>query len=286
MNNYENDIEKVLEKAWKTSYDPVSEEQVEVSWKSLEKHIANKPRRIFYRASLAAAILMLLFSTYYFFEIYNPVITVNNYAMLDKEINLPDGSLVLLKKGSQLKYKESFDKSRGVELQGEAFFNVVKDSLKEFQVKTNHTITHVLGTSFLVNEKEGMGETEVSLYSGKVLVNVNGIENKPWSIIPGESFIYNKEGEAYVTRFNTLLSFKNGNLFTDLNEIKLERLFDFLSERFAYEFARNEFTKDKMVTLRINKSDSLTEILKLLSIINHTKYEIDHTNRKVNVFKD
>lgn len=286
MNNYENDIERILEKAWQTTYSPVSEKQVSDSWLTLEKHINYRPRRRIYRASLAAAILMLLFSTYYFFEIYNPLITVKNYAMIDKEVNLPDGSLVLLKKGSELRYKESFKENRGVELEGEAFFNIVKDSLKEFKVKTNHTVTRVLGTSFLVNEKNGLGETEVSLYSGKVLVNVNGILNKTWSIIPGESFIYNKEGEAYVTHFNTLLSFKNGNQFTDLNAIKLESLFDFLSDRFDYEFAKNEFTKDKLVTLRINKSDSLTEILKLLSIINHTKYEIDHATRQVNVFKD
>ena len=46
------------------------------------------------------------------------------------------------------------------------------------------------------------------------------------------------------------------------------------------------FLHIKQYSFLINKSDSLTEILKLLSIINHTKYEIDHTNRKVNVFKD
>ncbi|MEH6407335.1 MAG: FecR family protein [Leeuwenhoekiella sp.] len=286
MDNYENDIDHILEKAWRSSYDSITEEQVNKSWTNLEKHIDRRTSRIFYRLSLAAAILMLLFSTYYFFEIYNPIITVNNYAMIDKEVNLPDGSLVLLKNGSEIRYNESFSESRGVELEGEAFFNVVKDSLKEFQVKTNHTITRVLGTSFLVNEKAGLGETEVSLYSGKVIVNVNGVTNKAWSIIPGESFIYNKEGEAFVTRFNTVLSFESGNLFTDINEIKLENLFDFLSERFDYKFAKNEFTKDKLVTLRINKSDSLTEILKLLSIINHTKYEIDQTTREVNVFKD
>lgn len=286
VNNYENDIEKILERAWITSSPPVSEEVINTSWGKLKAQIDRRPMSIFHRASAAAAILLLLFSVYYFFEIYNPTITVNNYAMMDKEINLPDGSLVLLKMGSELRYKESFEKNRGAELDGEAFFNVAKDSLKEFQVKTSHTTTHVLGTSFLVNEKANLGETAVSLYEGKVVVNVKGVTNKSWSIIPGESFIYNKQGEVYVTKFDTGLSFKAGNLFIDLNEVKLETLFGFLERRFNYRFTKNKFTQGKLVTLRINKTDSLAEILKLLSIINHTNYEIDQTTRNVSVFTE
>ncbi|WP_416440738.1 FecR family protein [Leeuwenhoekiella sp. A16] len=286
MKNYEYHIVEKLKKSWDAPYPAISGEQVELSWKSVEKQIKKRPIKLLYNYSLAAAIAMLLFATYYFAEVYNPIIVVNNYAMMDKEVNLPDGSLVLLKKGSEIRYKENFDEARGVELEGEAFFNVVQDSLKEFRVKTSHTLTRAIGTSFLVNEKLNMQETEVSLYSGKILVHINGITNKKWSIKPGESFVYNQAGEAYITKFNTLLSFESGNLFIDLNAKKLENLFDFLSERFDYEFTKNDFTKDKLVTLRINKSDSLTDILKILSIINHTNYEINHKTRQVNVFKN
>ncbi len=285
MKNKENDIEYVLEKAWKAPYQHMSKDIIDESWDDFERNtLHHRPRRILYGVSLAAAILILLFSTYYFAEIYNPTILVNNYGMTDKEVNLPDGSLVLLKVGSELRYKENFDKERGVELEGEAFFNIVKDSLKEFSVKTKYTNTRVLGTSFLVNEKKDRNKTEVFLYSGSVSVDIKGIKNKSWAIIPGESFVYTSEGQTFISKFSTGLSFEAGNEFIDLNEIELEKLFKFLQNRFDYKFIKSTYTQNKLVTLRINKTDSLTEILKLLSIINNSNYEIDEPTKEVKVF--
>jgi hypothetical protein len=284
LEKYEYDIEKKMEQAWSSYYETVSGDVVEKSWKSLESRIKNKPNKLYKRISLAAAIFVLLFSTYYFIEIYNPTITIQNYGQVEKEVRLPDGSLVLLKHDSEIRYKESFENKRGVKLNGQAFFNIVKDSSKEFKVETATTTTRVLGTSFLVTEDKISRDTEVSLYSGRVLMSVKDNQGTSWAIIPGESFVYEK-GHVLIKKFETNLSFETGNKFSDLNNIPLEKLFDFLHDRFHYRFITNEYTINKRVTLRINKSDSLPQILNLLSIINHMNYEINKADKEVHVFQ-
>src|SRR5690606_30497371 len=68
------------------------------------------------------------------------------------KLALPDGSTVLLNSSSSLKFPESFsDDKRVVELEGEGYFNVVKDTSRPFIVKTAVRDITVLGTQFDVS---------------------------------------------------------------------------------------------------------------------------------------
>lgn len=72
-----------------------------------------------------------------------------------KEIVLPDGSSVTLNAGSVLKYHKNFgERSRDLKLKGEAYFDVVKDSIKPFTVEVSEIIVKVLGTSFNVDASD------------------------------------------------------------------------------------------------------------------------------------
>jgi len=282
VKNYES-IEDQFKEAWNSSYPIISNKEIGRSWKKFPVKIKLKEKRDYAKAGLAAvALMVLLLTSYFFLEIYNPIITVVNFSQIDKEVRLPDGSLVLLKKDSEIRYNENFRNSRGVELKGEAFFKVVKDSLKVFKVVTGSTTTKVLGTSFSVVEKEGSKAVEIFLYTGRVMVSVKG-KAESWGLIPGESFVYS-EGKTYVEKFDTNLSFESGNQFIDINNLGIEELFKFLEKRFDYEFDKNYYTKNKRVTLRINKKDTLKQILKLLSIINNTTYEISQEKKEIQVF--
>jgi hypothetical protein len=282
VKNYES-IEDQFKEAWNSPYSIISNKEIEGSWKKFPVYLKLKEKRGYAKAGLAAvALMILLFTSYFFLEIYNPIITVVNLSQVDREIRLSDGSLVLLKKDSEIRYNENFRNSRGVELKGEAFFKVVKDSMRVFKVITGSTTTNVLGTSFSIVEKEASNAVEISLYTGRVLVSVKG-KAESWGLIPGESFVY-REGKAYVEKFDTNLSFESGNRFVDINNLEIEELFKFLEKRFNYEFDKNHYTKNKWVTLRINKKDTLEQILKLLSIINNTTYEINQEKREIQVF--
>ncbi|MDT0689089.1 FecR family protein [Salegentibacter sp. F188] len=283
MKNHEFNEEE-FEEAWNSPYSTISENEIEDSWSSFKTNIIidKKSGRNYAKASAAAALLILLFTSYFFLEIYNPVVTIENFAKVDKEVVLPDGSLVLLKKGSEISYKSSFNNTREVELKGEAFFDVITDSIREFKVSTKFTTTIALGTAFLVTEKPGLKDTEVTLFSGRILVSVNGLA-KSWALIKGEKFIYKNEN-AIVKEFNTTLSFDAGDSYKDLNNIELEKLFTFLEKRFGYKFITSAYTLEKRVTLRINKADSLEEILNLLSIINNLNYEINQETKEIGIF--
>jgi transmembrane sensor len=278
------DLEKELKSAWEADYKEVSEKKIKESFFRFHRQLTacdrRKRKQLYFRYSGIAATFLLLFLGYFYVEVYNPVIRVVNNSAIEKEITLPDGSLVILEANSEISYPEKFKQERGVTMRGHAFFEVVKDSLKEFKVKTENLTITVLGTTFTVNEPSKEKKIKVSLYSGRVLISPNG-NSQSWAIIPGESFVY-EAGRAFIEEFQTNFSF-NGKDFVDVNNVELEKLLDFLSERFNYTFEKNSYTKNKRVTLRINKSDSLKQILNILSIINKTNYEMNYAERKVKI---
>lgn len=117
-------------------------------------------------------------------------------------LTLADGSLVILNSGSELRYIKNFEKGRReVYLKGEAFFSVVKDSLRPFIVTSRETTTTALGTSFNVKAYEG--ETlDVSLLTGMVAIKRDG-EAEEVRLVPGEALKIDTEKEQLLkSRFD------------------------------------------------------------------------------------
>jgi ferric-dicitrate binding protein FerR (iron transport regulator) len=84
---------------------------------------------------------------------------------------LQDSSTVLLQPGSTLRYPQVFGKlKREVFLEGEAFFQVAKQSGHPFLVYTKNIVTQVLGTSFNVRTDPQKQELEVAVRTGRVQV--------------------------------------------------------------------------------------------------------------------
>ena len=83
------------------------------------------------------------------------------------EVKLNDGSLITLNANSELKVNRFFNWfNRNLELNGEAFFEVAKDSSLPFNINSAKTQITVLGTSFNYNT---LGEKPwVAVKSGKV----------------------------------------------------------------------------------------------------------------------
>ena len=86
-------------------------------------------------------------------------------------VNLPDGSSVILKKGSMLSYPNQFGAaSREVYLTGEGFFEIARNPQKPFFVHANQIVTKVLGTSFNVQAYPDRKHILVSVVTGRVAV--------------------------------------------------------------------------------------------------------------------
>jgi ferric-dicitrate binding protein FerR (iron transport regulator) len=96
-------------------------------------------------------------------------------------VALPDGSSIQLNSDSRLQYQRGFQawpllaaRQRVVSLEGEAFFEVVRQS-RPFVVETFNARVEVLGTQFNVRARSGSleGETQVILSSGQVRVTAS-----------------------------------------------------------------------------------------------------------------
>lgn len=286
MKDLDKDFEKKLSSIWNMDYEEVDPDRIKESYSKFHNQLVEvgrrKRKKLYYRYSGIAATFLLVLTGYFYLEIYSPVVQITNMSAIEKEITLPDGSLVILEPYSELNHPKEFKEDRWVTLKGKAFFDVVKDDHKEFKVETENTTIKVLGTSFTVTESSEENKIKVSLYSGRVLISPRG-NSQSWAIIPGESFLYH-DGKAFIEEFPNNFSFDNRG-FIDVNNIELEKLLDFLAQRFNYTFETNSYTENKRVTLRINKSDSLKQILNILSIINKTDYEINSTERKVKIYR-
>src|SRR5690606_37057735 len=102
----------------------------------------------------------------------NKLIVKENFRGEKSKITLPDGSTVFLNNNSKISYRSRFASKREIHLQGEAFFEVAKDSLKPFVVSSNGLLTKALGTSFNIKAKAGE-KVEVGLVTGKILVSTS-----------------------------------------------------------------------------------------------------------------
>ena len=166
-------------------------------------------------------------------------ITKSNPRGRKSTIFLADGTKVNLNSESKISYPDSFsDSARIIHLEGEAFFEVVKDPKRPFTVHTNYLDLKVLGTSFNVKTFSNSDKVKIALATGKVEVTDIGIRSDTTESVmltPGQSVIFNKTERTFgeISDFdpNYEYGWKNGVIYFDkasLQEVieKLERWYD------------------------------------------------------------
>lgn len=124
-------------------------------------------------------------------EVYSPA------GMISK-LTLPDGSKVILNNNSTLSYPVKFSgNERKIELDGEAFFEIEKDSLKPFLINTEGMDVRVLGTSFNLKAYEADNEIILSLKDGIVQAEtIRKGEKEHIKLVPGEQLVVDRLAET------------------------------------------------------------------------------------------
>lgn len=129
--------------------------------------------------AVAASIIILIgigSISYYSFKpepVVAPVTQVVKSTPFGKRLRLQlsDGTHIHLNSGSTIEFPETFvGDIREVQLMGEAFFEVAKDSTKPFVISSDGIQTTVLGTSFNVNTYSESPAIKVTVKSGKVKI--------------------------------------------------------------------------------------------------------------------
>ncbi|NJB71076.1 ferric-dicitrate binding protein FerR (iron transport regulator) [Saonia flava] len=143
-------------------------------------------------------------------------------------VTLPDGTSIKLNSGSVIKFPEKFDeRTREVELNGEAFFDVAKDLNKPFIIKSGSLSTKVLGTSFNVNAYPDSERIAVTVASGKVKISS---KNRNTILTPNQQGIFHKKLNS-ITRHEVdivkILQWKEGIIhFDDITLNKASKILE------------------------------------------------------------
>ncbi|MCL6257523.1 DUF4974 domain-containing protein [Aquiflexum sp. TKW24L] len=187
-----------------------------------------KAKLVRFTFGIAATLIMVISVSYIFYfntapaqEAVEPVASITALPIErstprgnKKLITLPDGSTVVLNAESKLTYFDDFAKNRTLKLEGEGFFEVVKDETHPFTVITENISTTALGTSFNIKAYQGNPNIQVTLATGKVRVE-NSIDQKLIEIQPGEA-VYYSEAKNTLKKQNAdlsqVLSWKEGIL--------------------------------------------------------------------------
>lgn len=193
------------------------------------------------------------------------------------KLTLPDGTVVWLNAGSQLRYSSHFNKNnRDITLEGEGYFEVTRQQEKEFVVYSAGCGVHVKGTVFNVKAYPEDPTMEVRLYEGSVCLSTPSVREEDGIYMePGEKVHYNKMNKT--TRKEKLLyqddlSWKDGYYHFADNSLKeiaaeLERIFnvrikieddDIEKYRYHISFVNHEVLPDMLDAINNDKKLIIT----------------------------
>jgi len=144
---------------------------------------------------------------------------------------LEDGTKVVLNGASKLSYNSLIKSDeRVIFLEGEAYFEVAKDSERPFKVITENLKITALGTTLNIVSFPNRKETIVSLVEGKVKVEKSEVPNVSLELIPGEEAVFNQRENIFHKREfekEAVLAWKDGIIyFKNADQHTIERVLE------------------------------------------------------------
>lgn len=200
-----------------------------------------------------------------------------------RKINLPDGTTAWLMSGTSITYPSDFSgmKTRNVEVTGEAFFNVAKDSIHPFILNLGELGLKVVGTSFNVSNYKDedlinvvLKTGKVELFKGKYSSDSQFVPLKPGelgSLQKGKSelSVKNVEVAKYTSWIDGSLQFKNDPLSEVLK--KLGRWYNIKIDIKATGVAEYPFS----ATIKNENLDQIIGLLEYSTPFRYTKNQKD-----------
>lgn len=186
----------VADKKEEVFFNKNKQEDVEKSIQRLKKKINVKTRRLPVKKYLLVAASVLaafVFIKFMAFEADTKKLAGNTYKTekgSKSNLTLPDGSKIWINSDTKISYKDDFGKtSREIFLEGEAYFDIVKDVSKPFIVHTSNMNIKVLGTVFNVRAYNDESNTQASLIKGSIEVTLTKDKSKIIRLKPNEKII-------------------------------------------------------------------------------------------------
>ncbi|WP_210489996.1 FecR family protein [Rufibacter aurantiacus] len=136
-----------------------------------------------------------------------------------KTVQLEDGSSVVMRPGSKVRYLVPFAQNRrDISLEGEAFFQVAKDKNRPFVVKSGTIYTQALGTSFNIRYQPKDTAISVALATGVVKISKGETEEETTlaKLVPGQQLVFNRRNQRHAVgtyKAEEVLGWKDGVLY-------------------------------------------------------------------------
>jgi len=178
-------------------------------------------------------------------------------------IVLPDGSHVWLNAASSLKYPTAFNGTqRKVEIQGQGYFEVAKNTKQPFLVKVNNMEVQVLGTSFDIMAYNDEKSVNTTLVEGAVNVHLGNITQR---LLPGQQAVLNPVTGSITVHpadVEQVIAWKTG--FFEFDNAPLSDIMRQLSRWYDIDINYNQVNDSRLFGGRISRSLPLSDILHML----------------------
>lgn len=188
---------------------------------------------------------------------------------------LTDGTRVWLNVDSKLRIPADFGaKSRRVELEGEAYFEVMHDGRRPFSVRTAHAVVEDVGTEFLVRGYIGDSSISVIVAEGEVALRSSlPRTGRVVPLVPGQRAEIDSVGRVAVSDdpdIDEALSWRDGRL--TLHHVPLSYAVRELERWYGVDIALADTSLASVIVTASFGSDSIDDALQNLSRMLGVRY--------------
>lgn len=287
---HQSEKEKEIRDFWQ-SLDMDADKPVYESLNAVNKRLGIKPKaqkkslrpQLTRVAAALIPFILIAGAIFYMIKPHDKMLTINVPYGEQKQLTLPDESTVWLNSGTTIKYPEKFSNgSRIVQLSGEAYFSVTRNTESAFLVETEKLKVKVLGTEFNVQSYAEDSVVTVSVTKGKVQITAG---NKVDHILTtSQKITYNKFSDDYrIDSLNTenTQNWKNRELVFEKRT--LEEILKVLERAYNIHFESDKtLSADKnLYTIKFINQESIEQIMDILGEMAGFSYSIDNNNIKL-----
>jgi len=213
-------------------------------------------------------------------ESSSPMVQLYNTLIVPKagtyQLTLPDGTSVWLNAMSQLRFPVSFSsKERKVELRGEAYFEVAKNSKVPFKVVTGNQEIEVKGTHFNISSYPDEAFDKTTLLEGSVKVSEPGVPSRSWLLKPGQEAKIDKHTHQTVVasaNIKEAIAWQKGYFL--FNDEKLESIMARVARWYDVEVVYEGKIEDQSFLGQLERSKNISSVLELLEQTGNVHFKI------------
>lgn len=187
------------------------------------------------------------------------------------QLTLPDGTKVWLNASSSIRFPLRFSgKERLVELTGEGYFEVAKNTAMPFRVMVNGMEVAVLGTHFNIIAYNGV--TKTTLTEGAVKIRL--ADKRTWQLAPGQQAVVKKDAvQVAYTDVEKAIAWKEGVFY--FKEDDFEDIMEQIARWYDLDIQIKGKIPGKRISGNINREARLSQVLEMLNFVSGATFSID-----------